>query len=241
MDVMVLAYIVAIAVSFGVGIPVLVRSWRHRDGRLALLGGVVTVDGFEWLAWGVAVFSSASGTPLGDALGIVSRVGIAVSVLCMIAFTRLAFRPAGSAPGVVCGLLVGALLGGFLGGGLSGDWVGVNTDLVWLWLEQFTIALAYGWGALEALRFHLLMRRRVVHGLAEPLVANRFLLWGLYAGGFCVAQLIYCVSLAFYGAVSNMDVLNAAVVVGAEVAFFLAVFPPAWYARRVSAAASAAV
>ena len=241
MDVMVLAYVVAIAVSLGVGIPVLVRSWRHRDGRLALLGAVVTFDGLEWLAWGLALFTSASGTPLGDALGIASRVGIAASVLCMIAFTRLAFRPEGNAPRVASWLLVAALLGGFLGGGLSGDWIGVRTDLAWLWLEQFAIALAYGWGAVEALRYHLLMRRRVVHGLAEPLVANRFLLWTIYVGGFCLAQLMYCLSLAFYGAVSHMDVLNAALVVGAEVAFFLAVFPPAWYARRVDAAASAAV
>jgi hypothetical protein len=241
MDVMVLAYLIAIAVSLGVGVPVLVRSWHHRDGRLALLGAVVTFDGLEWLAWALAVFTSASGTPLGDALGIASRAGIAASTLCMIAFTRLAFRPDGDGPLVVAWLLVGALLGGFLGGGLSGDWVGVRTDLAWLWLEQFAIALAYGWGALEALRYHLMMRRRVAHGLVEPMVSNRFLLWTVYVGGFCLSQLMYCVSLAFYGAVSNMDVLNAALVVVAEVAFFFAVFPPAWYARRVEAAASATV
>lgn len=241
MDVMTLSYVLAIVVSLGVGIPVLARSWRHRDGRLALLGAVVTIDGLEWLAWGLAVLTSADGTPLGDALGITSRVGVAASSLCMIAFTRLAFRPDGSAPLVVAWLLVGALLGGFLGGGLSGDWVGVRTDLTWMWLEQFAIAVAYGWGALEALHYHLLMRRRVAHGLAEPLVANRFLLWTVYVGGFCLSQLVYCVSLAFYGAVSNMDVLNAALVVAAELAFLLAVFPPAWYARRVNAAGSAAV
>jgi hypothetical protein len=178
MNVMVLAYLIAIAVSLGVGVPVLVRSWHHRDGRLALLGAVVTFDGLEWLAWALAVFTSASGTPLGDALGIASRAGIAASTLCMIAFTRLAFRPDGDGPLVVAWLLVGALLGGFLGGGLSGDWVGVRTDLAWLWLEQFAIALAYGWGALEALRYHLMMRRRVAHGLVEPMVSNRFLMGG---------------------------------------------------------------
>jgi hypothetical protein len=235
---MVLSYLVAIAVSFGVGIPVLVRSWRHRDGRLALLGAVVTFDGLEWLAWGLSLFTSANGTPLGDGLGIASRAGITASVLCMIAFTRVAFRPEGGAARVVTWLLVGALLAGFIGGGLSGDWIGLRSDLAWLWLEQLAVALGYGWGALETTRYHLLMRRRVTLGLAEPLVANRFLLWGVYAGLFCLSQLIYCVSLAFYGGISNLDVLVACSTVSAEAALFLAVFPPAWYARRVCAAAS---
>ena len=235
---MVLSYIVAIVVSLGVGIPVLVRSWRHRDGRLALLGAVVTFDGLEWLAWGLSLFTSANGTPLGDALGIASRAGVAMSVLCMIAFTRVAFRPEGGAARVVTWILVGALFAGFIGGGLSGDWIGLHTDVAWLWLEQLAVALGYGWAMLEPARYHLLMRRRVTLGLAEPLVANRFLLWGVYAGGFCLSQLVYCVSLAFFGAVSNLDVLNAGLVVSAEVALFLAVFPPAWYARRVCAAAT---
>jgi hypothetical protein len=238
MDVMALSYVAAIAVSLGVGIPVLVRSWRHRDARLALLGAVVTFDGLEWLAWGLAVFTSAADTPLGDALGIASRAGIAASTLCMIAFTRVVFRPGEAAARVVTWLLVGALLGGFLGGGLSGDWIGVETNVAWLWIEQLAIALIYGWATLEPLRYHLLMRRRVAHGLAEPVVANRFLLWSLYAGGFCLSQLLYCVSLTFVGAVSSLDVLSAGLVVGAELALFLAVFPPAWYGRCLGARAT---
>jgi hypothetical protein len=238
MDVMVLSYVVAIAVSFGVGIPVLVRSWRHRDGRLALLGAAVTIDGLEWLAWGLCLFTPAYGTPLGDALAIFSRIGIAASVLCMIAFTRVAFRPDGGAARVVTWLLVGALLAGFFGSGLAGDWVGLRSDLAWIWLEAFGVALAYAWATLEPARYHLLMRRRVKLGLAEPLVAKRFMLWSVYAGHFCLSQLIYCVSLAFFGGISNLDVPGAFAVVGAEVALFLAVFPPVWYARRVCAAAA---
>jgi hypothetical protein len=239
MDVMILSYVVAIAVSFGVGIPVLVRSWRHRDGRLALLGAAVTFDGLEWLAWALCLFTPAYGTPLGDALGIASRVGVAASVLCMIAFTRVTFRPDGSAARVVTWLLVGALLAGFFGSGLAGDWIGVRSDLAWLWLEQCALVLGLGWAALESGRYHLLMRRRVKLGLAEPLVANRFLLWSVYAGLFCLGQLQWDISLVFYGAVSTLDVLTVGMTVAAEAALFMAVFPPVWYARRVRAAAGA--
>jgi len=35
------------------------------------------------------------------------------------------------------------------------------------------------WGAWESLRYYGLMRKRVRLGLAEPAVANRFLLWGI--------------------------------------------------------------
>ena len=237
MDVMVLSYVVAITVSFGVGIPVLVRSWRHRDARLALLGAAVTFDGLEWLAWALYLFTSASGTPLGYALGIASRVGVAASVLCMIAFTRMAFRPEGGAARVVTWLLVGALLAGFFGSGLAGDWIGMRSDLAWVWLEQCALALGYGWAALEPARYHLLMRRRVKLDLIEPLVANRFLLWSVYAGLFCLGQLVWDVSLIFYDGISTLDVLTVGLTVGAEAALFLAVFPPVWYARCVRAAA----
>jgi hypothetical protein len=235
---MTLAYVVAIAVSFSVGIPVLVRSWRQRDGRLALLGAVVTFDGLEWLAWGLCLFTPAYGTPLGDALGIASRVGIAASVLCMIAFTRLAFRPDGGAARALSWLLVGALLVGFFGSGLAGDWIGLRNDLAWVWLEQIAVTVVYGWAALEPARYHLLMRRRVTLGLAEPLVANRFLLWSAYAGLFCLSQIFWNVSLALFSGSSNLDVLGAGCTVSAEAALLLAVFPPAWYVRRVCATAT---
>jgi hypothetical protein len=216
---------------------VLVRSWRHRDVRLALLGAAVTIDGLEWLAWALYLFTAAHSTPLGDVFAIASRVGIAASVLCMIAFTRLAFRPGGGAARVSTWLLVGTLLAGFFGSGLAGDWIGLRSDLPWVWLEQCALVLGYGWAALEAARFHLLMRRRVKLDLAEPLVANRFLLWSVYAGLFCLGQIVYDVSLVFYGGISALDVPTAGLTVTAEAALFLAVFPPAWYARRVRAGA----
>lgn len=240
MNVMVLAYAITISVSLGVGIPVLVRSWRHRDGRLALLGAAVTIDGLEWLAWALYLFTPAQDTPLGEGLAIGCRVGVALSVLCMIAFTRVAFRPGGGAARVFGWILVCALIAGISGSGLAGDWSGARNDLAWVWLEQIAITLGYGWAALEPARYHLLMRRRVKLGLAEPMVANRFLLWSLYAGLFCLAQLIWNSSLAFYGGSSALDALNGSFTVCAEMALLLAVFPPAWYARRVRAAAAPA-
>lgn len=44
---------------------------------------------------------------------------------------------------------------------------------------------SYAWSAAESFRLWSLMRRRVALGLAEPVLANRFLLWGLAAGSAC--------------------------------------------------------
>jgi hypothetical protein len=45
------------------------------------------------------------------------------------------------------------------------------------------------WTAVEALRYHAMLRRRVTLGLADPVVANRMFLFGLMAavGVGCVA------------------------------------------------------
>jgi cell division protein FtsW (lipid II flippase) len=47
------------------------------------------------------------------------------------------------------------------------------------WIGELGRSAAGAWGAVEALRYWILMRRRLKIGLADPVVANRFLLWGL--------------------------------------------------------------
>jgi hypothetical protein len=46
-------------------------------------------------------------------------------------------------------------------------------------LQLGSVIAAYTWTSWESLRYHALMRRRVRLGLADPVVADRFLLWGL--------------------------------------------------------------
>ena len=55
------------------------------------------------------------------------------------------------------------------------------------------------WGAVESLRYYALMRRRLRLGLADPLVTNRFLLWGLGIGAAGVGSLISVVGAGGLG------------------------------------------
>jgi hypothetical protein len=241
MDLLVVSYGIAIVVSLSAGVPILTRGWRHRDPAVALLGAAVTIDGIEWLAWTLCVFTPAYGTPLGDALAITSRIGIAVSVVCVIAFIGITFRRDAGVARIFSWMLLGALLIGFVGSGVAvGDWTGEGNDHVWMWIEQTAVALGYGWATAELFRCYFQMRRRRALGLADPIVTNRVLLWGLWAGGFFLAQLMYCTSLALYGAVSGLDTLTVAITVSAEIALWFAVFAPDWYLRWVRGSAPAA-
>ena len=49
-----------------------------------------------------------------------------------------------------------------------------------------SFALGFGWMGAESLRYHGLLRRRLVLGLADPAVTNRFLVWGAGAAATCV-------------------------------------------------------
>lgn len=62
--------------------------------------------------------------------------------------------------------------------------------------------LCYGWAAFESLHYARLMSRRVRFGLAEPLIANRFYLWGLAHVCFAFMLLLVMagVELHFSGA-----------------------------------------
>ncbi len=237
MDVVFVSYLVAIAVSFAVGVPTLVRSVHRRDPPLVLLGSALTLDGLEWLAWTLASYSPAYGTALGYALSITCRLGLMASVLCLILFTRMVFRPRSGGAKAFVLLLAGTLAVSFAGSGALGDWEGARNDHVWVWLEQLALISGYGWTSLEAGRQYRLSKRRARCGLGDAMAAHRQLLWCMYAGLYCLGEGVYVITLAFYGMLSDLDTLNASLTVVAQLALGMAVFSPKWYVRRITASA----
>lgn len=108
-------------------------------------------------------------------------------------------------------------------------------------VRQAVTALSYAWTALEALRYRGLLVRRLVLGLADAVVVNRFLLWAVAgAGAFAGSSVMSAVSLA--GATPWQDPI-ALLAVGAggltaAVCAGLAFLPPrayrAWIERRAA-------
>jgi len=98
-------------------------------------------------------------------------------------------------------------------------------------------AWAFGWMAAESLRYYGLLRRRMALGLADPVVTNRFLVWGAGAGATCLLVLVL-LSLYFQGLTLMTNSLAAsAVVTGSGFVFtvvpLLTFTPPRAYLRFV--------
>jgi hypothetical protein len=93
------------------------------------------------------------------------------------------------------------------------------------------------WGAAESFAYFLKMRRRVRIGLADPVVANRFLMWaiGAFAAGWgtavgTIAQMVTGTELVQSDFVMASSSLHGLV---AAIAIALAFVPPGFYLRYI--------
>jgi hypothetical protein len=112
----------------------------------------------------------------------------------------------------------------------------------WLLLCYAGYVGCFLWSAAEALYRHTLARRRLAVGLAEPVVADRFLLWGIFglAAAGVVAANALGVLLGENLSTSPVVLLPMAVFgLAASAAIYLAFVPPAPYLRWVEARARA--
>jgi hypothetical protein len=104
--------------------------------------------------------------------------------------------------------------------------------------------IVYGWASVEALRYHLQLRRRMTLGLSDPLMAHRFLLWAISGTcAFATAGAGTLFTMALRTPLSSNPVAFGLVQLGlfvASLALWLAFFPPAFYRHGVLARAARA-
>jgi hypothetical protein len=98
------------------------------------------------------------------------------------------FWPGTRWPLAIGGGLAAAMAAGWLGSAASGAFVKVTYANGWFLLLNGAMLATNLWVAIEPLVHHARLRKRVRFGLAEPLIADRFLLWGL--GSLARAALI---------------------------------------------------
>jgi hypothetical protein len=126
--------------------------------------------------------------------------------------------------------IAGPGLAAFLAGG-EGPWQ----------ITRLTALLPTTWGAVESLRYHGLLRRRIGLGLGDPVVADRFRLWGV---AMACAALITAVTSALEVAgvaVATSTVgglLMGSLGLAIAVCLTLAFFPPRAYLARVRSRAT---
>jgi hypothetical protein len=232
--------------SFVVAVRLIVRS-RRSHGVPELLMGLtyLTAPG---IGYPLAVLAPAMPSRELSILSIaVGETLIVFGCSCFLLFNAKVFRPSAAwAIAAACAGIVALVVGGtgvVLANLSSADLAVVGERARGaMALLLLTLGLGYAWTAVEGLRYHRMLRRRLVLGLAEPIVANRFLLWA-------VAGLVSTAwnSVGAWYLLAGVNVMTHPVpllatslggLVGA-VLQILIFMPPAWYARRVGRERSA--
>lgn len=186
----------------------------------------------------------------------IATFSMALGAVAICVFTWRTFRP--DLPQARNAALAGSALalGGFALEGLyDGFAVSLDPGLGhWVaWLGRTAPML---WLALESFHYHDLLRRRLRLGLVDPLVADRFLLWGVWStanllnlAADVLSRLVFAVAggpghphVADLLRSIAIGTMSATMVLGlvSGATLFLTFFPTARYRRRVIARAARA-
>jgi len=235
-----------VAVGAGVGAKLLWLARRTRGFPELVVGFSLFV--LAGVAWPLLLFASAPTPPpapwLRAALA-VAAAGMAMGWAGVFLFTWRVFRPthAWGRALAVAGMAVE------LAAGLAGVIRAVRLDDA-LALRSpspsgFVLLLgalcAYVWTAVESFHYRALLRRRVPLGLADPLVAERFGLWG-WTSVFAAGSIAPATWAMVTGGDPNSPLSHLVVGVcglASSAALYLAFLPPAAYTRYVRESAPA--
>jgi hypothetical protein len=235
-----LAFLVA---SLAVGVRLLRLGWHTRQIPELTIGAglVIGVAGAyvpETIALATDLMSEATEKPV---LG-VTQVATRLTALSILFFTWRVFRPQERWAAGLVGLLTLLLLVSYFGFPFSRIYVVTVSDRIWFDVYTVSRTACLAWGAVESLVYHRGARRRLLLGLADPVVTNRFLLWGtgLAATSALMGTHLWARALGVDPGSAGWVLLESMLGLVGAVAMSLAFFPPAAYRRLLTARAAAA-
>jgi len=200
-----------IALGCLVGATLLLRSARTRQ----LPEFAVGLGLFSFYAFSrpLSIAAAALGDSIGHGAQLLlltgSTIGSGLGLFGLVLFTWRVFRPRSRTATVSFSIaLAGILLTRI---GIVRDFLAVPETQVpsfadsplWVGASVALWTIGWFWTSGEALRYHAMLRRRLRLDLADPVVTNRFLLWGVGTG---VSGLISAFLIATTAA--GMDVHN---------------------------------
>lgn len=176
--------------SLTVGVRLVALWFRTRELPELLIGiGVLGIGPVGFGIATVAELARADHPGFARAAMAVSLVAIGSGVFAKYLFNWRVYHPQRLSLGAIA-LLAGALLVGCLvvdvRGGLDSPYRTGPSYLLRTGLQVGCLL----WGSVEALIYWQKMRRRLRLGLADPVVTNRFFLWGLGAGAAGIGSLV---------------------------------------------------
>jgi hypothetical protein len=247
-----LVLLVSTAAYVGVGVAVgirLVRLARRSGGFPERMLGVACLAGPGLVAPCMVVVHAVPEPELVvRAAAFVGQLGYALFCSVMVLFTWQCFRPdetwaKGLARASIAVVLFGAAVGVTRALGLAPAAELKDMNHFGFRLIGFASLVGHAWTGLESFVYYGRMRKRRVLGLADPVVTNRFLLWGLVAVAALVASGAPLI-VGFLGGDSFNDVptrlAGAAATIFGSVCLQLAFLPPRSYVSWLQARAAAA-
>jgi hypothetical protein len=228
--------------SLVVGVRLLFLFAKTRELPELLLA--IALLGVGFLGFAVGSAAKLWPDPPASLLSWLPIVGLSLEYagcLALMAFAWRVFHPRSPVAAAVAIALTAMMVAAILGETISGENLryidGGPISAPYVPLGLSARALGPAWMAFECLRYYAALRRRLRLGLADPLIAHRFLLWGLAigaaAGGYAVAvahRLIHSTGILAHawslGAVAFLAFTSAG-------ALALAFFPPRAYRRWV--------
>jgi len=235
-----------LTVMMTLGVRLILLARRTRRLPEALLGAHFVLC----LSLGYALLGAGHVAGLQPGLlprpAMVALIGVGQLASCSgvfagVAFNYWVFRRGEVWAQALVVLAAATLATGYLGYGLSGGFAHGRIGGLWFWLDYGTYVAAGIWVLVEPLRYHAVLRRRLPFGLVEPLVVDRFLLYGV-GSAFRFAMLVigaWAMQLAeraaqqVEGMVAPVFLVVAVAGLGVAAAYSLAFFPPTAYARSV--------
>jgi hypothetical protein len=172
-----------LGVAFWLGSRLVQRARHSRELPELLLGVHLLLSlgvGYLLLSSGIAL-AELSDDPPRDVIAPLLASGYAATILGLmatLAFTHRVFRPGQRRSIFFVALAATIMWAGFWAYGSSGGFAEGTFQGAPAWTLLGGMLVTNLWVAAEPLRYHLQLRRRIPLGLADPLVADRFLLWG---------------------------------------------------------------
>src|SRR5690606_7636084 len=242
------AFVLASAVVAG-RLLALARRTRRRPELLRGLGILGTAVLGYGLLIAAGVLRGGVGTEAADGVqhalqaagAILHDLGVSMIVL----FVLTVFRPSERWARALAAAALLALWGGHAGWELANGYRSTAPGNAFWWLRYAVIWSYPLWTMVESYRYYGLLRRRRALGLADPLVTNRFWLWGSASLGTALA--VWTASLPYllvdrpaaaaaWGPV--IQVATATFGIATVTLYGLTFFAPAWYRRRIAAGAT---
>jgi hypothetical protein len=233
-----------IVVGSFVGLRILLRARRTRGFPEIMLGaGLFSFAGVAQpcLLLSAALGSNGEQSAIAIVLVLASNLATAFTAIALLLFSWRTFRPEAPWGAVIVAAGSATALLGCVGTSfvtLTGDIVAAPAEAGrWIAASSISYAIAFGWTGIESIAYWIKLRRRARIGLVDPVLSNRFALWGVgCAIAFGIDVVLGVLALSgtdFLREAAPRLLISTSGMVNAIV-WFLSFTPPESYARWIA-------